>query len=90
MNRTPQIQTDANAPQILEFQHKDFGSEHSFRVSSTTTGLLSREGDVYDTIQNGLDVQGEINGEEAVGKGQILTGGPGAVSYTHLTLPTKA
>ena len=78
MNRTPQIQTDANAPQILEFQHKDFGSEHSFRVSSTTTGLLSREGDVYDTIQNGLDVQGEINGEEAVGKGQILTGGPGA------------
>jgi flagellin len=86
MNRAPQIQTDANAPQILEFQHKDFGGERFFRVSSTTAGLLSKEGDVYDTVQNGLDVQGEMNGEEAVGKGQILTGGPGAAKVEGLQI----
>ena len=78
MNRVPQNETDPNEPQILEIQHLDYGSEHSFQVSSTTSGLLSQAGDVYDTVQNGLDVQGELNGEEAVGKGQILTGRPGS------------
>ncbi len=94
MNRPLQMNTDANAPQILEFQHLDYGSEHSFRVSSTTAGILSSTGDVYDTVQNGLDVHGEINGEEATGKGQVLTGNTGnastdglAVRYTGLALP---
>jgi len=56
--------------------------------------LLSSRADVYDTIENGLDVAGEINGEEASGKGQILTGNSGnsntdglAVRYTGLALP---
>ena len=50
--------------------------------------------DVYDTIANGLDVAGEINGEEATGNGQVLTGNTGnastdglAVRYTGLALP---
>ena len=86
MNRSLQIDTDANAPQVLEFQHLDYGSEHSFRVSSTTAGILSSEGDVYDTVQNGLDVHGEINGEEAKGRGQILTGGPGAAKVEGLQI----
>ena len=29
-------------------------------------------------VDNGTDVAGKINGEETVGRGQILTGGPGA------------
>ncbi|MEC8594847.1 MAG: flagellin [Deltaproteobacteria bacterium] len=86
MNRPLQMNTDANAPQILEFQHLDYGSEHSFRVSSTTAGILSSAGDVYDTVQNGLDVHGEINGEEAKGRGQILTGGPGAAKVEGLQI----
>ena len=67
---------------------------HNFKVSSSTSGLVSTQGDVYDTIDNGLDVQGEINGEEATGKGQILTGNDGnssteglAIRYTGQALP---
>ena len=89
--------SDANAPQIVSLRHKEFGSEHSFKVSSTTAGLLSTQSDVYDTITNGLDVQGEINGEEATGKGQILTGNKGngnteglAIRYTGEALPGQA
>ena len=114
MIRFDEKDTDPNAPQIISLRHKDFGSEHSFKVATTTAGLLSSKSDVYDTITNGLDVAGEINGEEGTGKGQVLTGNagnsntdglairynglalpgmvppPDAVSYTHLTLPTKA
>jgi flagellin len=78
--------TDANAPQIMSIRHKEFGSEHSFLVSSTTAGLLSAEGNVYDTIKNGLDVQGELNGEEATGKGQVLTGNSGNLSTEGLSI----
>ena len=79
MIRPEEINTDANAPQIISLRHKDFGSEHSFKVSSTTAGLLSSKGDVYDTITNGLDVAGEINGEEATGK----------LSLIHISEPTR-
>ena len=95
--RAPENETDANAPQIISLRHKDFGSEHSFKVSSTTEGLMSSKGDVYDTIANGLDVAGEINGEEATGKGQVLTGNVGnantdglAIRYTGEALPGKS
>ena len=86
MIRPEEINTDANAPQIISLRHKEFGSEHSFQVSSTTAGLLSSQSDVYDTITNGLDVAGEINGEEATGKGQVLTGNAGNSSTDGLSL----
>ena len=35
---------------------------------------MSTKSNIYDAIKNGLDVAGEINGEEAIGNGQILTG----------------
>ena len=86
MIRPEEINTDANAPQVISLRHKEFGSEHSFQVSSTTAGLLSSQSDVYDTITNGLDVAGEINGEEATGKGQVLTGNAGNSSTDGLSL----
>jgi flagellin len=86
LNRPEQGTTDANAPQMLEVQHLDYGSEHSFTVASTTAGLLSRNSDVYDTVQNGLDVSGEINGEVASGKGQLLTGTDGAENVEGLQI----
>ncbi len=70
--------TDNNAPQVLRLRHKEFGSEHTFTVASSTAGVLSQQANVSDTIANGVDVAGEINGEAAIGKGQVLTGGPGA------------
>ncbi|MDA0856140.1 MAG: flagellin, partial [Proteobacteria bacterium] len=84
--RAPESETSANAPQIISLRHKEFGSEHSFKVSSTTQGLLSSKGDVYDTIANGLDVAGEINGEEATGKAN--TDGL-AIRYTGEALPSQ-
>ena len=86
--------TDGKLPQQLQLRHKEFGSEHYFQVTTNTPGLLSKQGDVADWIQTGLDVDGEIAGEEAFGRGQILTGGPGSgvaeglkVRYTNIDKP---
>ena len=126
--------TGGNAAQNITLRHKEFGSEHTFQAASNTAGLVSNVANVSVVVANGTDVAGEINGEEAYGKGQNLTGAPGAdtasgiqirytgesapvggkagtvtfsqnsltfqvgadanqfseaVSYTHLTLPTK-
>ncbi|MBC8259771.1 MAG: flagellin [SAR324 cluster bacterium] len=70
--------TDGNTPQAITFRHKEFGSEHTFQVASNTAGLVSNVANTSVLVANGTDVAGEINGEEATGRGQILTGGPGA------------
>ncbi len=70
--------TDNNAPQAIRLRHKEYGSEHTFTVASSTAGVLSQQGNVSDKIANGVDIAGEINGEDSTGKGQVLTGGPGA------------
>ena len=69
---------DGNLPQFVALRHKNYGSEHSFQVSTNTAGLLSTASDVPDWIQTGLDVAGEIAGEETMGRGQVLTGDLGA------------
>ena len=61
----------------LVVEHQKFGSEHNFQVSSTTAGLLSQEAGSVDSVKNGADIAGSINGESAEGKGQILTGASG-------------
>ncbi len=61
----------------MTFRHKKFGSAPYFQVSSNTAGLLSKIPNVVERAQNGVDIVGEIAGEEAVGKGQILTGAGG-------------
>ena len=71
-----------NAPQMMTLRHKEFGSDHSFQVASNTAGLLSAVADVSQKVKNGLDVAGEIAGEEANGKGQVLTGAGGFGSKT--------
>ena len=70
--------SDGFVPQLLTLRHKNYGSEHSFQVTTNTAGLISSQSDVPDWIQNGVDVQGEIAGEESVGRGQLLTGAAGA------------
>ena len=60
---------DGALPQFINIRHKNYGSEHQFQVATNTAGLLSAQGDVPDWIQNGLDVEGEIAGEEATGRG---------------------
>ena len=86
--------TDPNIPQNITLRHQQFGSDYIFKVSSSTEGLLSTKRNIYDTIENGLDVAGEINGEEATGSGQVLTGNTGnsnteglAIRYKGHSLP---
>ncbi len=77
----PDPATTANKdPQAIHLRHKTFGSEHNFSVASSTGGVLSAKGNISERVQNGADVAGEINGESAVGRGQVLMGGPGASS----------
>ncbi len=70
--------TDGNAPQAISFRHKEFGSEHTFQVASNTAGLVSNVANRNVVVTNGTDVAGEINGEQSIGKGQILTGANGS------------
>ena len=86
--------TNPNIPQNITLRHQQFGSDYTFKVSSSTEGLLSTKSNIYDTIENGLDVAGEINGEEATGSGQVLTGNTGnsnteglAIRYKGHSLP---
>ena len=72
--------TPNNDPQAIHLRHKQYGSEHSFTVASSTSGVLSAKGNISEEVRNGVDVGGELNGESAMGRGQVLTGGPGASS----------
>lgn len=62
---------------MLTVLHKEYGSADHFSVSSSTQGILSDKANTPMWVQNGMDVQGQIGGEVAVGKGQILEGGVG-------------
>jgi len=86
--------TSSVAPQAITLRHKEFGSEHTFHVASNTAGLVSSVSNIDKLIANGTDVSGEINGEQASGRGQILTGDQGAdtvegikIRYTGETAP---
>jgi len=86
--------TSGGAPQVITLRHKEFGSEHSFHAASNTAGLVSSVSNRNELIANGTDVSGEINGEQASGRGQILTGDIGAdtvegikIRYTGETAP---
>lgn len=63
---------------VIDIKHRKYGSGHMFQVMSSTAGVLSSEGGEIMTADLGLDVKGTINGESAVGKGQVLTGINGA------------
>lgn len=73
---------------VIRLQHKEFGSEESFTVASSTAGVLSKTANVSEEAMRGQDVKGTINGEETTGSGQTLTGKLGttveglAVRYT--------
>ena len=70
----------------ITVNHRQYGSDFSFRVASSTDGVLSKVAEVFDSAAMGEDVMGTINGESAVGKGQILTGIKGAKSIDGLSV----
>ncbi len=62
----------------IEVRHREYGSDSSFQVMSSTAGILSKQGGEISIAEAGKNIKGTINGESAVGKGQILTGVEGA------------
>ena len=69
--------------------HREYGSEHTFSVSSETSGVLSKEGNVTQEAMKGADVRGTINGEETVGRGQLLVGKDNAPNISGLAIRYK-
>jgi flagellin len=67
-----------NESGIIEIKHRQYGSDPSFQVSSSTSGVLSENAGEIQISNVGLNVKGTINGESAIGVGQILTGVKGA------------
>jgi flagellar hook-associated protein 2 len=67
---------DGNGHLVLT--HDSYGSDYSFAISesaATSGNKLWTGGD--QTVDNGVDVAGTINGEAAAGSGQMLTGDDG-------------
>lgn len=67
-----------NEDGTMQIDHKQYGSDFHFQVSSSTAGVLSAEPGGLSTAIVGEDIHGKINGESATGKGQILTGVSGS------------
>ncbi|MFP3927527.1 MAG: flagellar filament capping protein FliD [Desulfobacteraceae bacterium] len=67
----------------LVLTHESYGSGKSFTISETND-LLWTEGD--QTVDNGLDVAGTINGEAATGSGRTLTGADGETNVDGLVV----
>ena len=65
-------QSQAHTPQILTFRHKEFGKEHTFEVASNTPGLVSFRSNVPHLVQNGVDIVGEIGGEQTTGRLSLI------------------
>jgi flagellar capping protein FliD len=56
----------------LILTHNSYGSAQSFIISQANNLLWTGGGD--QTVNNGIDMAGTINGEAATGSGQVLTG----------------
>ncbi len=75
-----------NEAGVIELHHRQFGTEPSFQVSSSTAGILSENAGEIAISKEGADVKGTINGESAMGRGQLLTGVKGAKCVDGLTV----
>lgn len=70
----------------LVLTHDSYGTNRSFTISETDN-LLWTGGD--QTVDNGLDVAGTINGEAATGSGRTLTGASGENNVDGLVISYK-
>jgi flagellin len=80
------VEVNLNETGIIELNHKEYGSDHSFQVMSSSAGILGKEGGEINTAEYGKDIKGTMNGESAVGKGQVLKGVEGAKCVDGLSI----
>lgn len=81
-----QVIVSLNTQGQITVEHKQYGSKPSFQVSSTTAGVLSSSAGLIEGATAGRDVTGTINGEAAIGEGQLLTGVRGASNIDGLVV----
>lgn len=70
----------------ISIMHRKYGSQPSFQLSSSTAGVLSQNAGEIETAEAGRDIKGTINGESAIGMGQVLTGVKGAACVDGLSV----
>jgi len=70
----------------IQANHNKFGSDYKFQVLSSTDGVLGDMGGDIKAVEAGTDIKGTINGESAIGKGQVLTGIKGAKCVDGLSI----
>ncbi len=80
------IHVELNDSDQIRVTHKKYGSDHKFQVISSTAGLLSEKGGEMTNAEKGLDIRGTINGEAAIGNGQVLTGIKGSKCVDGLSI----
>ncbi|MBW2107667.1 MAG: flagellar filament capping protein FliD [Deltaproteobacteria bacterium] len=77
--------TDDGSHLILT--HDNYGSAYSFTISESAASSANKLWTGGDqTVNNGLDVTGTINGEAATGAGQILSGDDGEANVDGLVI----
>ncbi len=59
--------------QTILVRHNQFGEDYTFSVTSNVPGILSKEANVAELSEHGLNAQGTINNEVTVGEGQFIT-----------------
>jgi len=77
------ITATADTGNHLILTHNSYGAGHSFTIHQKNN-LLWTDGD--QTVNNGVDVAGTINGEAATGVGQTLTGNSDAANIAGLVV----
>ncbi len=80
------IDANMDSSGTITLQHREFGSSHGFQVSSSTAGVLSQQAGEINSAESGQDIKGTINGESAIGSGQLLTGIEGALNVDGLAV----
>ncbi len=68
------VDKSAGKDGVLVVRHKDFGSQPTFFVSSTSAGVLSSKTGTFEEAVRGRDVEGTIDGKIGLGKGELLNG----------------
>ena len=54
-------------------RHNKFGDSYLFSATSSVAGILSDEANIAQMADRGKNIEGTINGEIALGEGQLLT-----------------
>ena len=67
------LDVSLNAENKMFVRHKNFGNSHSFSVTSSVAGILSKDANIAQLSHSGKNIEGTINGEMALGDGQLLT-----------------